>query len=149
MYVVKTSNNVLLNFEKRQKHKKKISAKLLLSFLAWFEIFEALPQEDVVLLLRVVELVAHGPVVRHGVGEDLAIGVEGARSDGHLHGLGGFQLRSGILQCIVQTFYNVQGCQIFLGALYQNKKKYTKRPKKYQMDIHTKHIPNSSKIYTE
>ena len=64
-----------------------LSQKPSLSFLPRLEILEALPQEDVVLLLRVVELVAHRPVVRHGVGEDLTVGVERAASDRLLHGL--------------------------------------------------------------
>ena len=39
--------------------------------MSWLKIFEALPEEDVVLLLRVVVLVTHGPVVRDSVCEDL------------------------------------------------------------------------------
>jgi hypothetical protein len=42
-----------------------------LSFLSRLEIFEALPEEDVILLLRVIELVSLGPVVGDGVSEDL------------------------------------------------------------------------------
>jgi hypothetical protein len=38
------------------------------------------------------------PVVRHGVGEDLAVGVEGAASDRLLHGLRSLQLRPGVLE---------------------------------------------------
>jgi hypothetical protein len=45
------------------KKQRQTSRRIFLSFLPRLEIFEALPQEDVVLLLRVVELVAHGPEV--------------------------------------------------------------------------------------
>jgi len=57
-----------------------------------------LPEVNVVLLLRVVELVALGPVVGDGVGEDLPVGAEGAAGDRLLHRFGGFQFGSRILK---------------------------------------------------
>ena len=61
------------------------------------ELLEALTQEDVVLLLRLVELVALGPVVADGVGEDDPGGVEGTAGDGLLHGLARLQLGARVL----------------------------------------------------
>ena len=61
------------------------------------ELLEALTQEDVVLLLRLVELVALGPVVADGVGEDDPGGVEGTARDGLLHGLTRLQLGARVL----------------------------------------------------
>jgi len=40
---------------------------------------------------------ALGPVVAHGVGEDLAVGIESALGDGLIHGLTGLQLGAGVL----------------------------------------------------
>ena len=61
------------------------------------EILEAGSEEDVVLLLGVVELVALGPVIAHGIGKDLAVLVEGALGDGRIALLRGLQLGPGVL----------------------------------------------------
>ena len=65
--------------------------------LSGLEVLEARPQEDVVLLLGVVELVALGPVVAHRVRKDLSVLVEGALGDGLLAGLGGLELGARVL----------------------------------------------------
>merc|ERR1719167_2015762 len=66
-------------------------------FLPRLEILEARAQEDVVLFLRVVELVALAPVVRHRVREDLAVLVERALRDRLLARLRRLQLRALVL----------------------------------------------------
>ena len=63
----------------------------------WLELFEALAQENVVLFLRLVELVALGPVVTDSVSENDPGGVEGTARDGLLHGLTRLQLGARIL----------------------------------------------------
>ena len=63
-----------------------------------FEVFEARSQVDVVLLLRVVELVTSGPVVADRVGKDLSVAAERARRDGLVHRFRRLELRSGILK---------------------------------------------------
>ena len=68
-----------------------------LSLLPWLQLLKAGPQEDVVLLLGVVELVALAPVIGHGVGEDLPILVEGGLGDGLLAGLTRLQLGARVL----------------------------------------------------
>ena len=62
------------------------------------EIVVAGPQEDLVLLLRAVELVALGPVVARRVGENLPAAGEGAARNRLVHRLGRLQLRPGILE---------------------------------------------------
>ena len=67
-------------------------------FDPWLQILEARPQVDVVLLLRVVELVTPGPVVADRVGKDLSVAAERARRDGLVHRFRRLELRSGILK---------------------------------------------------
>jgi hypothetical protein len=43
-----------------------------------------------------------------------------------------------------RSFNACQGCQIFLGTIYQNRKKYTKLPQN-KPNVH-KNIPNVNKI---
>ena len=62
------------------------------------EIVVAGPQEDLILLLRAVELVALGPVVARRVGEDLPAAGEGAARYRLVHRLGSLQLRPSILE---------------------------------------------------
>ena len=52
--------------------------------LSGFEIIKTASEEDVVLLLGIVVLVALAPVVAHGVGEDVAVLVERALGDGQV-----------------------------------------------------------------
>ena len=60
MSLVQSSAFLLLN---RIKTKQKFELDFEgLGFLPWLEIFEALSEKDVILLLRVVVLVAHRPV---------------------------------------------------------------------------------------
>ena len=68
-----------------------------LSLLPWLQLLKAGPQEDVVLLLGVVELVALAPVIGYGVGEDLPVLVEGGLSDGLLARLTRLQLGARVL----------------------------------------------------
>ena len=70
---------------------------MLVSFLPRLQILKARSDKDVVLLLGVVELVALGPVVAHGVGKDLSVLVDGALGDGLLARLGGLELGPGVL----------------------------------------------------
>ena len=63
----------------------------------WLELFEALAQENVVLFLRLVELVALGPVVTDSVSENDPGSVEGTACDGLLHGLTRLQLGARVL----------------------------------------------------
>ena len=58
---------------------------------------EARMQEDMILTLRVVEFVAHGPIVSDRVGKNLAIGTETAWSNRLSHLLGSQQLASHFL----------------------------------------------------
>ena len=68
-----------------------------LGFLPGLEVLETAPQENVVFLLVVVELVPLAPVVRHRVREDLPVLVEGALSDGLLARLAGLELGASVL----------------------------------------------------
>ena len=65
--------------------------------LSGFEIIETASQEDVVFVLGVVVLVAVAPVVAHGVGEDVAVLVEGALGDGQVTRLAVLELGPGVL----------------------------------------------------
>ena len=69
-----------------------------LSFLSRLHVFEALPEVNDVLLLRVVKLVALGPVVGDSVGEDLSVGAESAASDRLLHRFRGLELCPRVLE---------------------------------------------------
>ena len=69
----------------------------VLSLLPWLQLLKAGPQEYVVLLLGVVELVALAPVIGHSVGKDLPILVESGLRDRLLTSLAGLQLRAGVL----------------------------------------------------
>ncbi len=70
---------------------------IFLVLLSRTQLLEAAVQKDVVLLLRIVELVPLRPVVAGGVGEDLAPGGEGRPGDRLLHLLRGLQLGAGVL----------------------------------------------------
>ena len=77
--------------------KLKIRRRILLSLLPWLQLLKAGPQEYVVLLLGVVELVALAPVIGHSVGKDLPILVESRLRDRLLTSLAGLQLGAGVL----------------------------------------------------
>ena len=68
-----------------------------LRLLSGSEIFETTSEENVVLLLRVVELVSLAPVVGHSVGEDVAVLVECALGDGLLARVARLELGPGVL----------------------------------------------------
>ena len=68
-----------------------------LRLLSWSEFLKAAPEEDIILLLGYVVLVPFAPVVGHGVGEDVAVLVEGALGDGLLTRLAGLQLGPRVL----------------------------------------------------
>lgn len=70
---------------------------IFLVLLSRTQLLEAAVQKDVVLLLRIVELMSLRPVVAGGVGEDLAPGGEGGPGDRLLHLLRGLQLGAGVL----------------------------------------------------
>jgi hypothetical protein len=89
----------LFRFSKkyRQVYNFKTTEECTLLFLSRLEVLKARPEKDVVLLLRVVELVALGPVVAHRVRKDLSVLVEGALGDRLLAGLGGLELGARVL----------------------------------------------------
>lgn len=60
------------------------------------QLLRGVPQEDVVLLLRVVELVTLGPIVARRVGEDVPVVVEAARGDGLVQLFRRLQLGPGV-----------------------------------------------------
>ena len=68
-----------------------------LRLLSGSEIFKTTSEENVVLLLRVVELVSLAPVVGHSVGEDVAVLVECALGDGLLARVARLELGPGVL----------------------------------------------------
>ena len=70
---------------------------IVLSLLPWFQLLKARPQEDVVFLLCVVELVAFAPIIRHSIGKDLPVLVEGGLGDGLLTRLASLQLGASVL----------------------------------------------------
>ena len=55
--------------------------------MSGFEIIKTASEEDVVLLLGIVVLMALAPVVAHGVGEDVAVLVERTLGDGQVTSL--------------------------------------------------------------
>ena len=50
-----------------------MSARVKLSFSSWFEIFIARSEVNIVLFLRIVELVAPGPVIADSISKDLTV----------------------------------------------------------------------------
>ena len=74
-----------------------IKQMILLSLLPWLQLLKAGPQEDVILLLGVVELVALAPIIGHGVGKDLSVLVERGLGDGLLARLARLQLGACVL----------------------------------------------------
>ena len=83
-------------FEKGRKNLE-IRRRIALSFLPWLQLLKAGPQEDVVLLLGVIELVALAPIIGHGVGKDLSVLVERGLGDGLLARLACLQLGASVL----------------------------------------------------
>ena len=75
----------------------KVDFERFLGFLSGLKVLETAPQEYIVFLLVVVELVPLAPVVRHRVREDLPVLVEGALSDRLLTWLAGLELGPGVL----------------------------------------------------
>ena len=77
--------------------KLEIRRRIVLSLLPWLQLLKAGPQEDVVLLLGVVELVALAPIIGHSVGKDLPVLVECRLGDGLLTRLARLQLGASVL----------------------------------------------------
>ena len=77
--------------------KLEIRRRIVLSLLPWLQLLKAGPQEDVVLLLGVVELVALAPIIGHSVGKDLSVLVECRLGDGLLTRLARLQLGASVL----------------------------------------------------
>ena len=73
------------------------SSRHLLIFRSWSQIFKTAPEENIILLLRAVELVSLAPVVGDGIGKDISILVKAGLGDWLLALLAGLQFSPGVL----------------------------------------------------